>query len=76
VDKLPGVKTTKRQGGKKSRKIGRSSRKPSHNRYNAQERWVRNKERRMAKQAKKEAKKKAKKERLALAQLRASSGTA
>ena len=37
----------KGKGGK--RKIGRSSRKPSHNRYNMESRWEKNKARRQAK---------------------------
>lgn len=35
--------------GKKGRKIGRSSRKPSHNRYNLERRWEKNKVRKQAK---------------------------
>jgi len=50
-----------RKGGKKNRKWGRAGRKPSHNRYNLEQRWIKNKARRIAKQAKKEAKKKARK---------------
>lgn len=38
------------KGGK--RKIGRSSRKPSHNRYNLERRWEKNKARRQAKHQK------------------------
>ena len=53
--------TQKRRGGKKNRKYGRSARKPSHFRYNLEERWKKNKARKAAKQAKKEAKKRAKK---------------
>jgi hypothetical protein len=51
----------KRPQKKSSRKVGRASRKPAHNRYNLERRWERNKERRIAKQARKEAKKAAKK---------------
>ena len=36
-----------RKGGK--RKIGRSARKPAHNRYNLEKRWVANKERKARK---------------------------
>jgi len=35
--------------GKKGRKIGRSSRKPSHNRYNIERRWESNKVRKQDK---------------------------
>lgn len=49
------------KSGKKNRKFGRAGRKPSHNRYNAEKRWEKNKARRIAKQQKKEAKKRAKK---------------
>jgi hypothetical protein len=36
-----------RKGGK--RKIGRSARKPAHNRYNSERRWEKNKERKAIK---------------------------
>lgn len=52
---------TQRKGGKKNRKFGRAARRPSHNRYNVMQRWITNKARRIAKQAKKEAKQKARK---------------
>jgi hypothetical protein len=39
-----------RKGGK--RKIGRSSRKPAHNRYNTERRWEKNKERKARKHQK------------------------
>lgn len=39
---------SKKESGK-GRKIGRSSRKPSHNRYNLERRWEKNKERKQAK---------------------------
>lgn len=45
---------SKRKEGKKNRKIGRASRKPSHLRYNAERRWEKNKARKAKKQAKKE----------------------
>ena len=48
------------KGGKRHRKYGRAGRRPAHKRYNAEERWVRNKERRIAKQARLEAKKRVK----------------
>jgi len=48
------------KSGKKNRKYGRSDRRPSHTRYNMEERWAKNKARRIAKQARKEAKKHAK----------------
>ena len=44
----------KKTGGKGSKKIGRSARKPSHARYNSSKRWEENKARRIAKQKKKE----------------------
>jgi hypothetical protein len=49
-----------RKSGKKNRKFGRAGRRPSHNRYNLEKRWEKNKARRIAKQAKKEAKKREK----------------
>jgi hypothetical protein len=52
----------KKNKGKKNRKIGRSKRKPAHNRYTAERRWETNKARRIAKQAKIEAKDALKKE--------------
>lgn len=51
---------TQRKTGKKNRKYGRAGRKPSHNRYNVERRWEKNKARRIAKQAKREAKKREK----------------
>lgn len=51
---------TQRKGGKKNRKYGRAGRRPSHKRYNIEERWAKNKERRIAKQVSKEAKKRTK----------------
>jgi hypothetical protein len=39
---------SKKESGK-GRKIGRSSRKPSHNRYNLERRWEKNKERKQVK---------------------------
>lgn len=50
-----------RKTGKKNRKFGRAGRRPSHNLYNIEKRWEKNKERKIAKQAKKEAAQKAKK---------------
>lgn len=38
-----------RRGGKKNRKHGRWSRKPSHKRYVAERRWIKNKARRIKK---------------------------
>ena len=52
--------TRKKREGKKQRKYGRAGRRPSHNRYNLERRWEKNKARRIAKQAKKEAKKQTK----------------
>jgi len=34
-----------RKGGKKGRKIGRKFKKPSHQRYTAEKRWIKNKAR-------------------------------
>jgi len=51
------VSETVRRSGKKNRKFGRSGRKPSHNRYNNERRWEKNKERKIAKQKRKEEKK-------------------
>ena len=48
---------TQHKGGKKNRKFGRAARRPSHKRYNMEERWLKNKAKRIAKQAKREAKK-------------------
>ena len=39
--------------GKKNRKIGRTDRSPSHQLYNQQERWIKNKARKIAKHLKK-----------------------
>ena len=50
----------KKLGGKKGRKIGRGARHPAHVRYTMTQRWITNKKRRIAKQAKIEAKKRAK----------------
>jgi hypothetical protein len=49
--------------GKKGRKIGRSKRKPSHNRYTLERRWEKNKARKQAK-IKKMLEKKARKREL------------
>lgn len=49
----------KGKGGKA--KIGRMARKPSHNRYTMEQRWEKNKARRIAKEAKRAAKKAQKK---------------
>jgi hypothetical protein len=49
------------KSGGGARKLGRGMRKPSHNRYTMEQRWIKNKERRVAKQAKLEAKQKARK---------------
>ena len=49
------------RGGQKNRKYGRAGRRPSHNSYNAQERWKTNKARTIAIQKRLEAKKRAKK---------------
>lgn len=62
---------TSRKTGKKQRKYGRAGRKPSHNRYNMEMRWMKNKARSIGKQHRKEVKKRAKLEArkvLALAQ--------
>jgi len=50
-----------RKGGKKNRKFGRGMRSPGSARYNAEKRWEKNKERKIAKQARKEAKAKERK---------------
>ena len=50
-----------RIGGGGARKIGRSARKPAHKRYNAEMRWVKNKMRKVKKQARFEEKKRKKK---------------
>jgi len=47
------------KSGGGARKIGRGIRKPSRQRYTMEQRWTKNKERKIAKQAKLEAKKKA-----------------
>ena len=49
----------KSKSGGGARKIGRGMRKPSRQRYTMEQRWVKNKERKIAKQAKLEANKKA-----------------
>ena len=49
------------KSGGGARKIGRGMRKPARQRYTMEQRWVKNKERKIAKQAKLEAKKKARK---------------
>jgi hypothetical protein len=54
-----------RKSGKKNRKFGRAGRKPSHNRYNAERRWEKNKARRAAKIQKQLEKKAARKARKA-----------
>jgi len=46
-------KTKIGKGGTK--KIGRMARKPAHQRYNAEQRWIKNKEKRIAKEAKRRA---------------------
>ena len=51
----------KSKSGGGARKIGRGLRKPSRQRYTMEQRWIKNKERKVAKQAKLEAKKKARK---------------
>ena len=38
-----------RKSGKKNRKFGRASRRPSHNRYTAEKKWETNKARKAAK---------------------------
>ena len=58
---IPSGRGKARKGGKKNRKFGRAWRRPSHNRYNAEKRWEKNKARKIAKQAKKEEAKKLKK---------------
>ena len=47
----------KHDQGKKGRKIGRSARKPAHQRYNLERRWEKNKQRRIEKQKRFEEKK-------------------
>ena len=53
--------TPTRKSGKKNRKFGRAGRRPSHNRYTMERRWVKNKARRIAKQKRFEERKAAKK---------------
>jgi hypothetical protein len=48
--------TKKSSGGKKARKYGRQKKSPAHMRYNAQERWIENKEKRIAKDKKRQKK--------------------
>ena len=44
------------QGGKGgTRKIGRAGRKPAHKRYNAEQRWIKNKAKRIKKELKRQA---------------------
>ena len=49
------------KSGGGARKIGRGMRKPSRQRYTMEQRWIKNKEKRVTKQAKLEAKQKARK---------------
>ena len=49
------------KSGGGARKIGRGMRKPPRQRYTIEQRWVKNKERKIVKQAKLEAKQKARK---------------
>lgn len=49
-----------RKGGKKNRKFGRAGRRPAKARYNGEERWLINKKRKIAKQARFEEKKRKK----------------
>ena len=49
------------KSGGGARKIGRGMRKPSRQRYTMEQRWIKNKERRVEKQAKLEAKQKVRK---------------
>lgn len=44
--------TPTRKGGKKNRKFARAGRRPSHNRYNMERRWEKNKASRQAKHLK------------------------
>ena len=50
-----------RKGGKKNRKWGRQGRRPSHQRYNAERRWEKNKARKQAKHRRRLEKKAARK---------------
>jgi hypothetical protein len=51
------ITTKKRKAGKGgTRKIGRMARKPAHQRYNAEMRWKRNKQRKIEKERKRQAK--------------------
>jgi len=43
------------QGGKGSRKYGRTGRKPAHKRYNSEKRWLKNKAKRIEKEKKRQA---------------------
>ena len=54
-----------RRGGKKNRKHGRMSRKPSHKRYNAEKRWEINKKKRIEEEKRRQARLKARKAELA-----------
>jgi len=56
------IKISKSKGGKKNRKYGRSARKPSHKFYNLEQRWLKNKARKIAKHNRMVEKKRAKKE--------------
>ena len=60
---IPSGRGKARKTGKNNRKFGRAGRRPSHNRYNIEKRWEKNKERKIAKaeKAKKRAAEKAKK---------------
>lgn len=59
---IPSGRGKARKTGKNNRKFGRAGRRPSHNRYNIEKRWEKNKERKITKQAKKETAQKAKKD--------------
>lgn len=62
------IKTKTRKAGKGgTRKIGRMARKPAHQRYNAERRWEKNKEKRLKKAAKRGARLKARKAKKAAA---------
>ncbi len=55
-DGIPVRTGISRRGGKKQRKFGRKGRRPGHNRYNTEQRWIANKVKRLTRAAKREAK--------------------
>jgi len=55
VTEIITVGRQKKSGKGGTRKIGRAGRKPAHKRYNAEMRWLKNKEKRIKKEAKRQA---------------------